>query len=93
MWDACTMLPAPPRCHLDLPVFIGLDGSTKRDSITIVLLNGDGNSVRLVSHKIFVPSPGKPVHLELVRLIGSVDLPHMAASVCALRTPLLSSNW
>ena len=30
---------------------------------------------------------------EAMRSIVSVDLPHMVASVCTPRTPLLSSNW
>jgi len=60
-WDQCTTLLAPPRCHPNMPVFIGLDGSTKRDSTAIVVVNGEGNAVRLVDHKIFVPSPGHPL--------------------------------
>lgn len=48
-------------------VFIAIDGSSKRDStaIAVVAPNGD-DGVRLLNHKIFVPSKDDPIDFEQV---------------------------
>lgn len=52
---------------LFLPVYIGVDASTKRDSSAIVGVTFDPHSqrVRLVFHRIFQPSQTEPLDFEL----------------------------
>ena len=49
-----------------LPIFIGVDASTKRDSTAIVATTFDNRTqqVRLVTHKIFQPTPDQPLNFE-----------------------------
>jgi phage terminase large subunit-like protein len=66
-WDACTDPDATPR--LTEPwreVFIGVDASVKRDSTAIVAVSWDDDAqkVRLISHRIFQPSPQDPLDFE-----------------------------
>jgi phage terminase large subunit-like protein len=69
MWDACTTLSAPPPSNPMMPVFIGIDASTKRDSTAIVVVNGQNDGVRVVDHKIFVPSTDNPIDFEVVERV------------------------
>ena len=64
MRDALT---APPST---LQVIIAFDGSSKRDStaIAVVTPNGD-DGVRLLGHKIFVPSKDEPIDFEAVESV------------------------
>lgn len=66
-FDACvapaaTMLAADPH----LPVYVGIDASTKHDSTAIVACTWDrtSNKARLVWHRIFQPSPDNPLDFE-----------------------------
>lgn len=66
-FDACvdraaTMLAADPR----LPVYVGIDASTKHDSTAIVACTWDrtSNKARLVWHRIFQPSAENPLDFE-----------------------------
>jgi len=66
-WDSCT----DPDASLllgdrGLPVWVGIDASTKRDSTAIVACTYDReiNKVRLVWHGIFQPSPDEPLDFE-----------------------------
>ena len=69
-WDACVTLSASPQCHPHMPVMIGLDVATKRDSTAIVVVNGEkDNGVRVDDHKILLPAPGQPVDLERVEQV------------------------
>ena len=67
-WDRCVdpQLGAPPADRL-LPIYVGVDGSLKRDSSAIVAVAFDQRSqrVRLVFHRIFQPSPSEPLDFEL----------------------------
>ena len=49
-----------------LPVWIGVDASVKRDSTAIVACAFDKktNCVRLVQHRVFTPTPGAPIDFE-----------------------------
>ena len=49
-----------------LPVWLGIDASVKRDSTAIVATTFDRetNKARLVSHRIFQPSPDQPLDFE-----------------------------
>jgi len=60
-----------PRCGnlafpANLPLWIGIDASVKRDSTAIVAcaLEPGSQRVRLVNHKIFQPSPDDPLNFE-----------------------------
>jgi phage terminase large subunit-like protein len=67
-WDRCVdpKLGAPP-AEPFLPIFVGVDASTKRDSPAVVAVAFDQRSqrVRLVFHRIFQPSQAEPLDFEL----------------------------
>jgi phage terminase large subunit-like protein len=67
-WDRCVdpQASAVP-VNMLLPVYIGVDASTKRDSSAIVGVSFDQFSqrVRLVFHRIFQPSQTEPLDFEL----------------------------
>jgi hypothetical protein len=66
-WDACVMPDLVPVLeNRSLPVWIGVDASTKRDSTALVAVTHDRKikCVRLVAHKVFTPSPGDPINFE-----------------------------
>jgi phage terminase large subunit-like protein len=66
-WDRCV---APGLGHMHnnkaLPVFIGIDASTKHDSTAIVVTTWDkkAQAVRLVTHYVFQPTPEQPLDFE-----------------------------
>jgi len=66
-WDAC-VLPSltPVQEDKGLHVWAGVDASTKRDSTALVLCTYDKKTklVRLVTHKVFTPTPGDPINFE-----------------------------
>jgi hypothetical protein len=49
-----------------MPVWIGVDASTKHDSSAVVAVTFDDktNRVRLVNHRVFQPTPDKPLDFE-----------------------------
>jgi phage terminase large subunit-like protein len=66
-WDKCvdpTASPIPRDKHL--PVWVGVDASTKHDSTAIVACTYDDKTkhVRLVTHTTFQPSPDDPLDFE-----------------------------
>jgi phage terminase large subunit-like protein len=64
-WDACcTGLPI--MADADLPVWVGVDASVKRDSTAIVAVTWDRDvsMARLVFHRIFNPAKGRPINFE-----------------------------
>jgi phage terminase large subunit-like protein len=66
-WDAIVDRNATPTLlNKDLPVYIGIDASVKHDSTAIVAVTFDKETqrVRLVSHKVFQPSPDEPLDFE-----------------------------
>ena len=50
----------------NLPVFVGVDASVKRDSPAIVgcAFDPDKKKVRLIFHRIFQPTPDGPLDFE-----------------------------
>jgi phage terminase large subunit-like protein len=66
-WDACV---DPFLCHVvsdrSLPVWVGVDASTKRDSTALAAVSWDKSrqQVRLVAHRIFQPSADRPLDFE-----------------------------
>jgi phage terminase large subunit-like protein len=66
-WDACvTPGLSPTLMATALPVWIGVDASTKRDStaIVVVTFNKAAQRVVLVLHRIFQPSAREPLDFE-----------------------------
>ena len=60
-WDQCTDPNSRPiTVDRNLPVFIGVDASVKRDSTALVAVTYDAiqQQVKLVNHAIFQPQPG-----------------------------------
>jgi len=67
LWDACvdpTLSPELRDPHLS--IWLGVDASAKHDSTAIVACTYDvaAKKVRLVSHRIFQPSPDDPLDFE-----------------------------
>ena len=66
-WDACVDQEARPVISdPSLSVYVGVDGSTKRDQTAIVGCSFDRETkrVRMVFHRIFRPSPADPLDFE-----------------------------
>lgn len=67
-WDACVDASAQPVvADQRLPVFIGLDASIRRDSTAVVVVAWDeaAKKVRLISRRIWQPSPSDPLDFEV----------------------------
>jgi phage terminase large subunit-like protein len=64
-WDACVRPELGPTTER-LPVWVGVDASTKRDSTALVAVAFDKKTqvVRLVQHRVFTPGPGDPIDFE-----------------------------
>ena len=76
-WDACTATDLTPVVAApDLPVWLGLDASVKRDQTAIVAATWDSSAgkARLVSHRIFKPSPTDPLDFELTVESSLLDM-------------------
>jgi phage terminase large subunit-like protein len=56
----------PQHSAQQLPIWIGVDASTKHDSTAIVACSFDNkaHTVRVVAHRIFQPSPNEPLDFE-----------------------------
>jgi phage terminase large subunit-like protein len=66
-WDKCVDRECGPIYNDSrMPVFVGVDASTKHDSTAIVAVTFDRGAqvVRLVNHVIFQPSPNDPLDFE-----------------------------
>jgi hypothetical protein len=66
-WDACVVPTlAPVLEDRQLPIWCGVDASTKRDSTALVACTYDAKAklVRLVNHRVFVPTPSDPINFE-----------------------------
>ena len=66
-WDACIDPHATPMIsNPGLPVYVGVDASVKHDSTAIVAVAWDmaAQRARLVTHKVFQPSPDEPLDFE-----------------------------
>ena len=67
-WDKCVH-PELGHTHADLfrEVFVGVDASVKHDSSAIAVVSFDRSAqmVQLCTHRIFQPSPDKPLDFEL----------------------------
>ena len=64
-WDACVQASLTPSMER-VPVWIGVDASTKRDSTALVAVSFDKatSCVRLVAHRVFTPTAGDPIDFE-----------------------------
>jgi hypothetical protein len=65
-YDACVDDSGPLVADKELPVYVGVDASVKRDSTAVVACTWDEKSrkVRLVFHRIFQPSQSAPLDFE-----------------------------
>jgi phage terminase large subunit-like protein len=66
-WDQCTRTELTPVYRdRQLPVWIGVDASVKRDATALVAVTFDKktNCVRLVQHRVFTPTPDDPINFE-----------------------------
>ncbi|MCL6448266.1 MAG: hypothetical protein K6U04_08965 [Armatimonadetes bacterium] len=66
-WDTCVDPTWRPLvADQNLPVYLGIDASVKRDSAAVVACAWDSHlkKVRLVFHRVFQPSPQDPLDLE-----------------------------
>jgi phage terminase large subunit-like protein len=66
-WDACVVSELTPILKKpSLSVCIGVDASVKHDSTAIVVVHWDNANARgrLVTHRIFQPSPSEPLDFE-----------------------------
>jgi phage terminase large subunit-like protein len=74
-WDACTDSDTKPIViDKELPVFIGVDASVKHDSTAIVAVTMIDQRVRLVTHRVFQPSPAEPLDFEAAIEETLIDL-------------------
>jgi len=75
-WDLCTDRDVSPIVtDKSLAVFIGVDASVKHDSTAIVAVTRlDDLRVRLVTHRIFQPSPDAPLDFEATIEETLIDL-------------------
>ena len=66
-FDRCVQPTVPSQQNRSLPVYVGVDASTKHDSTAIVVVTWDGSSqcVRLIQHRTFQPCPDDPLDFEL----------------------------
>jgi phage terminase large subunit-like protein len=80
-WDVCVDPNATPVfADKNLPIFIGVDASTKHDSTAIVAVTPlPDKRVRLVMHRIFQPTPDAPLDFEATIEATLVDLSHRFA--------------
>jgi phage terminase large subunit-like protein len=66
-WDACVdHRMGPVLTQRELPTWVGVDASVKRDSTAVVAVTFDQKvkKLRLVAHRIFQPTPDKPLDFE-----------------------------
>ena len=98
-WDACVTNLFPVAKDLDLPIWVGVDASVKRDSTAIVACTWDEDAkrVRLVRHFIFQPSPKEPLDFEatiertLRELCQRFDVREIDLTPIRCKAPL--SDW
>jgi phage terminase large subunit-like protein len=68
-WDECTDPDLTPvAADKSMPIWIGIDASTRRDSTAVVGVTFDkaNQRVRLVAHSIFIPTAAEPIDFEAV---------------------------
>jgi phage terminase large subunit-like protein len=66
-WKVCEVATARPVLRSpNLPVVIGADAATKKDTAAVAAVSFDplANRVRIVNHAVFKPGPGEPIDLE-----------------------------
>ena len=65
LWDTCVRLDGPLWRDESLPIWVGVDASTKRDSTALVAVTFDQTQyVRLIAHRVFTPTAGDPIDFE-----------------------------
>lgn len=65
LWDACVDRDAVPLLPTkDHPLFVGVDAGIKHDNAAIAAVYRAGNKIALAVHRIWRPTPEKPLDLE-----------------------------
>jgi phage terminase large subunit-like protein len=65
VWDACVPPDATPLLPgKGVPLYVGVDASTKHDSTAVTAVAREGDRFRLALHRIWRPSPQSPLDLE-----------------------------
>ena len=78
-YDACVNIASEPVvADKDLPVWLGVDASVKRDLTAIVASTWDkeAKKVRVIGHRIFQPSPDDPLDFEATIEATLLDFAH-----------------
>jgi phage terminase large subunit-like protein len=67
-WDRCVQPSLGHMASSMYPVYVGVDGSTKDDETAVVVCYFDSQTktVRLVTHRVFTPTPQEPIDFEVV---------------------------
>jgi phage terminase large subunit-like protein len=76
-WDTCVDPRMTPMVKdPELPIWVGVDASVKHDSTGIVAVTWDQGTqkVRLISHRVFQPSPDDPLDFETTIEATLLDL-------------------
>jgi phage terminase large subunit-like protein len=74
-WDECVDPAASPiLSDKELSVDISVDASVKHDSTAIVVVAPQDQRIRLVTHRIFQPSPSEPLDFEATIEATLIDL-------------------
>ena len=60
-WDQCVQPALTPTLER-IPIYVGVDASTKRDSTALVAVTFDKKAP--VQHRVFTPAPGDPINFE-----------------------------
>jgi phage terminase large subunit-like protein len=65
LWDACVDPEHTPLLPTrDHALFVGVDASTKHDASAVVAVRWDGEKLALAHHRMWRPSPERPLDLE-----------------------------
>ena len=66
LWDACVDTDLHPALKGDQlpPLIVGVDAATKHDTAAVVAVTWVDDTLRLVTHRIWTPSPSEPLDLE-----------------------------
>ena len=90
-WDECVQPSLTPTLER-IPIYVGVDASTKRDSTALVAVTFDKKTqmVRLVQHRVFTPAPGDPINFEqTVEATISIG----ASGLCCAKFCSIRSRW
>lgn len=66
-YDRCVDLSLRPvLADAELPIYIGIDAGVKSDTSAVVAVAWDGRKLRLITHRVWKPTPGQPLDLTVI---------------------------